>query len=403
MRQALNLTVIVAALGYFVDMYDITLFGVVRGPSLVALGITDPKEALDAGIWLYNIGLIGMVLGGILWGIMADKKGRLSVMFASILIYSVGNILNAFVTNVDQYALCRFFVGFGLAGELGAAITLVSESLPINLRGIGTTIVATLGLMGAATASYVGQHMDWKTNYIVGGVMGLCLLFTRFKVSESGMFHKSQSSRTRGDLKLLLKPERFIKYVKCVLLGTPLYFMTGILMTFSPEITKGLNLVGDPVVAGQSLLYGTIGLTIGDLGSGLLSQYLKSRKKAVLASLLLSMIGIVLYVKFSSGMTAQFIYNVCFLLGLAGGYWAVLVTISAEQFGTNIRGTVATTIPNFVRGSAVLLTLSFKHLKQYVDVPSAALIIGGTCLFLAFYALYTLKETFHSDLDFEEV
>lgn len=398
----MNLIVWVAALGYFVDMYDITLFGVVRTNSLAALGISDPAKTLEAGIYLYNMQAAGMIIGGLLWGILADKKGRLTVLFGSILLYSIGNLLNAFVTTVDQYALCRFITGVGLAGELGAAITLVSESLPKEKRGYGTTIVATLGLFGAVCASFIGQKLPWTTNYIVGGLMGLVLLFTRFQVSESDIFKRAmEKSSNQGNLMLLFQKGLWKRYIRCIMLGTPVYFMTGIMFTFSPELTSGLNIQGDPVKAGQALLYGTIGLTVGDLLSGLLSQHLKSRKKSVVISLSLATIGILVYL-LVPGLTAQGIYNLCFLLGIAGGYWAVLVTMSAEQFGTNIRGTVATSVPNFVRGSAILITLSFNTLKSILGIQNSALLIGAISLGLAFLSLLLMEETYAKDLNYNE-
>lgn len=399
----MNLLVWVAALGYFVDMYDITLFGVVRTSSLAGLGLTDPNATLKAGILLYNMQAFGMVVGGILWGVMADKKGRLSVLFGSILLYSIGNILNAFVTTVDQYALCRFVTGLGLAGELGAAITLVSETLPKEKRGIGTTIVATMGLFGAVCASFVGQKLSWQTNYIVGGVMGLLLLLTRFQVSESELFQKAMQKKDSSQLQLraLFSRDRCWRYLRCVLLGTPVYFMTGIMFTFSPELTAGLGIQGDPVKAGQALLYGTIGLTLGDLLSGLLSQILKSRKKSVMTSLSLAALGVLVYL-LVPGLTADAIYVLCFILGIAGGYWAVLVTMSAEQFGTNIRGTVATSVPNFIRGTAILMTLSFNTFKNIFGIQTSALILAAVSIGLAFVSLLLMEETFSKDLNYIE-
>ena len=278
--QAINLTVIVAGLGYFVDMFDITLLGVIRVASLKDLGITDPKALLDAGVLLYNMQAIGMLIGGILWGILADKKGRLSVLFGSILLYSLGNIANAFAWDVNSYAFFRFITGVGLAGELGAAITIVAESLPTPLRGIGTTIVATLGLTGSMAAAFFGQKLHWQMAFLVGGIMGVALLITRLKMKESFMFHRLEGSNiSRGNLLMLLSPHRLKKFMFCIFVGSPIYFITGILMTFSPEITKALGVEGE-VTAGNALLWGSVGLAIGDLASGLLSQFLKSRKKA---------------------------------------------------------------------------------------------------------------------------
>ncbi len=400
--SAINLTVLVAGLGYFVDMFDITLFGVVRVLSLKDLGITDSQELLKAGVQLYNSQMIGMMVGGLVWGVWADKRGRLSVMFGSIILYSLGNIANAYVWDVNSYTICRFITGVGLAGELGAAITLVAESLPKETRGYGTTIVATLGLLGSVTAAFVGQHISWHGAYILGGVMGLLLLVTRFKVFESGMFEKSQSKTVeRGNLMMLLKKGRFLKYIKCILIGIPIYFITGVLFTFAPELTQSLEVHGT-VSAGNTLLYGSIGLACGDFISGLLSQFLKSRNKAIIFCLFSAFVLILVYLN-ARGLTPEGIYLICFLLGSLAGYWAVLVTVAAEQFGTNIRGTVATTVPNFVRGSAAAVVSLFAYLKtDYVSADRAALIVGIVFFVLALASVWTLNETYGKDLDYIE-
>lgn len=395
-----NLTVWVAALGYFVDMFDITLFGVVRVSSLKAIGITTDSEILSNGIFLYNMQMVGMMIGGLIWGLLADKKGRLSVLFGSILLYSLGNISNAFVTSVEAYAFCRFITGLGLAGELGAAIAIVVESLPQEDRGWGTTMVATLGLMGSLTAALVGQKMPWNYAYILGGIMGLGLLATRFKMRESGMFEKAKANTT-GILKSLLTKEKFFKYIACIFVGVPIYFMTGILFTFAPEIAKSIGVIGD-ISAGNALLYGSMGLTIGDLLSGLLSQILKSRKKALLIFIVSALVLSLVYILLGSHLEAQGLYWLCFGIGTCAGYWAVLITTSAEQFGTNIRGTVSTTVPNFVRGAAVFITLGFAFFKSYYSAPTAALILAGICFTLSLGSLYFLKETFYADLDYVE-
>lgn len=399
-KSVLTLPVLVAGLGYFVDMFDLTLFGVVRVQSLQAMGLSAGPELLAAGVKLYNLQMIGMMFGGLLWGIMGDKKGRLSVLFGSIFLYSIGNIANAFVTNLDQYAICRFITGFGLAGELGAAVTLVAEQLPKEKRGLGTTFVATLGLSGAVVASFVGMHLHWKTAYILGGSLGLLLLLTRFQILETSLFEKMERSKVkRGALSLLLLPKRFKVYLACILVGAPIYFATGILMTFSPELTAGMGIEG--VIAPLTLLYGTIGLTIGDLLSGLLSQWLKRRKLALGLCLLGAGLSSLAYL-FLPGLTASGVYTCAFFIGLFLGYWAVLITISAEQFGTNIRATVATSVPNFVRGTAVLITTGFLFAKGSLSSQLAALSVGAVVFFLAGASLLLLKETFYQDLDFVE-
>jgi MFS family permease len=399
LRSVLNLTVLVAGLGYFVDLFDIALFGVVRVASLRDLGLTD-AEITNEGAFIYNCQMVGMMVGGLIWGVLADKRGRLSVMFGSILLYSFANIANAFVWDVTSYAACRFLGGVGLAGELGAAITLVAESLPKEKRGLGTTLVAALGMLGAVAASFLGQRMEWKTAYLTGGAMGLALLFTRFKVSESELFAKKSPSSSANPLLLLVQGGRLPRYIWCVLMGVPIYFTTGVLFTFAPELTKGLNVQGT-VTAGNAIMYGTIGLTLGDLLAGVVSQWLKSRKHAVALNLIVGF-ALVLVYRFGLGLTSTAIYVLSFLIGITVGYWAVLVTMAAEQFGTNIRGTVATTVPNFVRGSAALVVFGFKELKDHISVANAALTCGVICFGLALLALTRMEETFHRDLDFEE-
>ncbi|HEX8701574.1 MAG TPA: MFS transporter [Myxococcaceae bacterium] len=399
LRSVLNLTVVVAGLGYFVDLFDIALFGVVRTASLKDLGLTNPGDILNSGIFIYNCQMVGMMVGGLGWGVLADKRGRLSVMFGSILLYSFANIANAFVWDVQSYALCRFLGGLGLAGELGAAITLVAESLPKEKRGLGTAVVAMLGMLGIVTAAIAGQALHWKTAYLLGGVMGLVLLFARFKVAESTLYAKRRDPSLVKP-SLLLRGGRFSKYICCILVGVPNFFTTGVLFTFSPELAAGLNVQG-PVIAGIVILFGSIGLAVGDLLAGTLSQVMKSRKRAVGLHLCVALALMLVYF-FAPGLSNKLFYGLCFLLGVSVGYWAVLITVAAEQFGTNIRGTVATTVPNFVRGSAALATSGFAYLKGQMSVPHAGLTVGVVCFALALLSLLRLDETFHRDLDYDE-
>lgn len=394
-------TVIISALGYFVDMFDITLFGVVRVGSMQALGITSIEEMISVGVKLYNWQMGGMLLGGIFWGILGDKKGRHTVLYASILMYSLANILNAFVTEVWQYEALRFLAGVGLAGELGAAVTLVAESLNKEDRGLATTLIATLGMTGSLCAALVGKYFAWNTAYFIGGVLGLLLLVARFKSFDSEMFKKLKYSKVkRGNIKLLFAPKRAVLYMSAVLVGVPIYFITAILMTLAPEVTSELSLK-TPVTAADALIYGSIGLAVGDLASGLLSQWLRSRKKAIGFSLITALALMLIYMN-AHGATDTFIYLLCFLLGTCAGYWAVLVTTAAEQFGTDIRSTVATTVPNFVRGSGMIIATSFLFVKPHYTVVQSVLLIGGIVFALAFVALFLMKETFGRDLDFLE-
>jgi len=400
LKQLFSIPVIVAALGYFVDIYDLLLFSIVRIPSLRSMGVAD-SEMLVQGEYLIRSQMIGLLLGGILWGIMGDKRGRLSVLFGSILLYSLANIANGFVTTVDQYALLRFIAGIGLAGELGAGITLVSESLPTKLRGYGTTLVATVGLMGAVLANYVAKTFDWQMAYFIGGGLGLILLVTRISVFESGIFLKvKEQGVERGNFfQLFNQWDRFKKFAGCILIGLPIWYVIGILITFSPEFAKAMSITG--VVAGDAVMYSYIGLAAGDLLSGFASQAVRSRKKTVFAFILLTLIFIITYLYWPFQTSSGF-YIGCFFLGFGVGYWALFVTIAAEQFGTNLRSTVATTVPNFIRGSVVPLTFMFGYLREHLNILQAALIVGVFTIMIAFWALRLIDETFSRDLNYVE-
>lgn len=401
LRQVLTLPVIVIAMGYFVDIYDLILFGVVRVQSLTELGLD--KEAIT--IWgsiILNAQMFGMLIGGIIWGMLGDKKGRLSVLFASIILYSVANFLNAFVSNVEQYAILRFIAGIGLAGELGAGVTLVAEILPKEKRGYGIMIIASFGVLGVVAANLVTEIFDWRNAYIIGGVLGFMLLILRLGVKESMMFKQHEHDNIkRGDfLGLFKNKELFGKYIKAIVIGMPLWYVVGVLVMFSPEFAKALN-ISEKITAGQALMYCYIGLSVGDLASGYLSQQLQSRKKAYAIFMTISIASIVYYFSLSDADASSF-YLAVFLLGVFCGYWALFITMAAEQFGTNVRATVATTVPNFVRGSVIPITSSFIFLKDSFGVLWSAAIVGCIVFTISFLALYMTRETFHEDLDYIE-
>lgn len=405
MRQKTQVTatIITAALGYFVDIYDLILFNVVRQSSLLAIGVP-ADQLLATGVLLLNMQMGGMLVGGIIWGILGDKRGRVSVLFGSIFLYSLANFLNAFVSTVPAYASLRFIAGVGLAGELGAAITLVSEIMSKEKRGYGTTIVAAFGICGAVLAALIAGKFDWKIAYIVGGVMGFALLILRWGIYESGMYDQIKSKDVgRGDPFLLFKNrERLWRYINCILIGIPIWYAIGILVAFSPEFALAMN-VTEKIQAGTSIMYCYIGLAIGDLASGFLSQIFRSRKKIVFCFLFLTAVTALTYLflgRLKSNVTARDIYWLCGILGFATGYWAVFVTVASEQFGTNIRATVTTTVPNFVRGSVVPVSSSFKFLAAHIGVVQSGVIVGSIVLLIAFAGLWGLKETFGKDLDY---
>ncbi len=396
------LSVIVASLGYFVDIYDLLLFSIVRIKSLKSLGIEDPQQLKEIGLALLSWQMWGMLIGGIIWGVYGDKKGRLSVLFGSIIVYSIANIANGMVHDVTTYKILRFVAGFGLAGELGAGITLVSELMTKEKRGYGTTIIASIGILGAVLAYFVSKTWDWRIAYYVGGALGLSLLVLRISLFESGMFSElGKKEVSKGNfIKLITNSQLLPKYIGCILVGFPTWFVVGILVTLSPEFGKYLH-ISEPVEVGKSVMWCYIGLSLGDLASGMISQFLKSRKKALLIFHLLSAITILLFLN-SYGNTLNLFYTKITFLGFGVGYWAVFVANASEQFGTNIRATVATTVPNFARGSLPLITFLFSYFEKSNGLVNASYFLAAITITIALIAWFFMAETFGKNLDYVE-
>ncbi|MFL9484758.1 MFS transporter [Chitinophagaceae bacterium LWZ2-11] len=402
----LSIAVIVGALGYFVDIYDLLLFSIIRVPSLRSLGL-DEKAIADKGLLIINIQMLGLLLGGIFWGVLGDRKGRMKVLFASIILYSLSNIANGFVQNVNQYALIRFITGFGLAGELGASITLVSELLPKEKRGIGTSLVAGIGLTGAVLAFFLKETFasnpnGWRICYFIGGGLGCLLLFLRVGVLESGMFKNVHESETKkGNFFMLFTSwERLSKYLFAILIGLPTWYVIGILISFSDKFGKEMNIKGaiDP---GKAVMFAYAAISIGDIAVGFVSQWFKSRKKAVFLFYLITGASIIWYFNLQ-GQTANTLYAAAAVLGFGTGFWAIFVTMAAEQFGTNIRATVATTVPNMVRGSLNLVSLLFTSMIASQGYLKSGWITGIVVMSIAVISLYFTKETYGKDLDYIE-
>jgi MFS family permease len=402
-QHLLSLPVIVAALGYFVDIYDLLLFGIVRIPSLKSLGLSD--EAISStGTAILNWQMTGLLIGGILWGILGDKKGRLSVLFGSIVTYSLANIACGFVQDADTYKILRLIAGIGLAGELGAGITLVSEILPKKLRAIGTSLVAGIGLMGAIVAYFTVELFDWRIAYFIGGGLGISLLLLRIGVFESGVFKSIQHEKgiEKGNFfSFFNNSNRFARYMKCIAIGLPTWFVIGILATFSNEFGKALGIV-EAIKPGLAIMWCYVGLAAGDLFSGFFSHWLASRKKAVLFMMLFTIVFCGIYL-FGGVKTSNTLYLLFLAMGFGIGYWAMFVTIGAEQFGTNLRATAATTIPNMVRGTVVGMTALFGYLKPTWETIYAGTAVGVICFFLGLLAILTIEESHDRDLDFLEV
>jgi MFS family permease len=401
-----SLPVIVAALGYFVDIYDLLLFTIVKKTSMLGVGSTEATLLVDS-TRVINWQMTGLLLGGIIWGVLADKNGRLSVLFGSIILYSTANFATGFVTTVDQYAWARFIGGLGLAGELGAGITLVSELLPKNKRGVGTSLVAGIGLFGAVAAYYTYQYtQDWRLCYKIGGVLGICLLLLRVKVAESGMFATAKASEVvKGNFFMLINNgKRFKKYFVAILIGLPTWYVIGILLNQSDRFGKAM-FNSTTIDSGRAIMFGYVGIAIGDILIGLVSQYFKSRKKALLLFYGLTMLGLLFYYSnYNNSDTTM--YLVAGWLGFSTGFWAIFVTMGAEQFGTNLRATAATTIPNMVRGALPLMNMLFLDLFQkswHWSIVYSGIITGIIVMCVAFTAYAFTEETFHKDLDYMEL
>lgn len=401
LSHLLSLPVIVSALGYFVDVYDLIVFNIVRVPSLKGLGL-NPEEVSVLGSQIYNWQQAGLLIGGIVWGILADKKGRLSVLFGSIIMYSVANICCGFVQSPTIYAFLRFVAGVGLAGELGAGLTLVSEILPKHLRGYGSSIVASVGLLGAVVAFLTNSWFDWRTTYFVGGGLGLALLALRVRLYESGMFEQTKIQRIqRGSMWAFFSDAgRFWKYMRCIGVGVPTYFVIGILATFSNEFGKALG-IAEEIVSGRCVMYVFVGTVVGDMFSGVLSQWLKSRKMAIGIMTTMTLVGVLFYL-YGGISDVQMFYVTCAYLGFSIGYIAMFLTVTAENFGTNLRATATSTVANFVRATTLLTLPLYQYLKPSFGVISAGGIVALLCFVIAYASLFWMEETFHKDLDYVE-
>lgn len=401
-KSLFSIPVLVAALGYFVDIYDLLLFGIIRKASLRSLGLSE-EMVLTSGEFIISVQMVGLLLGGILWGVMGDKKGRLSVLFGSIVLYSLANIANGMVQTVNQYALLRFIAGIGLAGELGAGITLVSELLPKEKRGLGTSMVAGFGLTGAVIAYFISKEFDWRICYYIGGAMGLVLLVLRISVFESGMFTQvKEMNVSRGNFFMFFTSrERFLKYARSILIGLPTWFVIGVLVTFSDQFGKHMG-IPEAIDPGRAIMFAYVGISVGDIAIGFVSQALKSRKKSLFIFYVLTMIFMVMFFM-QKNTSATTMYLLCCGLGFSTGFWAIFVTMAAEQFGTNLRATAATTVPNMVRGALPLIIILFKWLREATDFITGGVITAVIIMIIAWIAAYFSNETFSKDLRYVEV
>ncbi|MCO6460773.1 MAG: MFS transporter [Saprospiraceae bacterium] len=400
-RRSVVFIVLVASLGYFVDIYDLVIFSIVRIPSFTDIGISS-EDMRTGGEYVLNMQMAGLLIGGIVWGVIGDKFGRIKVLFGSILLYSIANIANAYVYDLHTYAIIRFIAGLGLAGELGAGVTLVSESMDKRKRGYGTMLIAGIGVLGAIAAFYIAEHFAWRNAYIAGGVMGLMLLGLRMGTFESGMFHRTVNEKvSRGKIGMLFNDkERFRRYMYCLLIGLPIWFVVGIFVTQAPEFGRALN-APEELSAASGILFTYLGISLGDIFAGLLAQMIKSRRLVVFIFQIGILISSFWYLS-SQGLTRDEFKWICFFLGLGVGYWATFVTIASEQFGINLRSTVTTTAPNFVRGALIPSTLLFEFFVRKSDIITAGYIMIFLLSMIAIFALSRLKESFDKDLNYFE-
>jgi MFS family permease len=403
-HRLLNIVVIVASLGYFVDIYDLILFGIVKNPSLTDLGLTDPAELFNTGNFILSMQMAGMLIGGIVWGVLGDKKGRLSILFMTILLYSLANIANGFITSIEQYAWLRFVAGFGLSGELGIGVTLVSEVMSREKRGLGASIVSGIGIAGAVFAFLVAERFSWRMAYFTGGGLGLLLLFLRVAVYESGMYEKTRSQAvSKGNfIALFTSKKRFKKFLFCTLLALPTWYTVSVLAINAPSFAQDALRISGTIKGSTSVMMHYIGASAGSFLFGYLSMYLRSRKKAILIAT--SGIAVLTALYFSLfGASPALFYTVLLLLGIPmGGLWAIFIAAASEQFGTNIRATVTTTAPNFVRGATILITFMLSALTPCVGLWSSGVIVGVVFIGIALWSVFMTEETYGKELDYTE-
>ncbi len=393
------LSIILVSLGYFVDIYDLLLFTIVKEQSLRDIGVPQ-NNLLKEGQFLLQLQMLGTLFGGIFWGIMGDKRGRLWVLFVSIIIYSFATFANGFVSQIWHYQLLRFLAGVGLAGELGVGVALICEIMSKKNRGFGTLIVATVGFWGAIAAYLVNQEHGWRTSYFIGGALGLGLVILRVAVMESAMFEEtllSKKVKMGSFLMLFEDQQKSSKYLKCILIGVPTWFVIGILVNLAPQFTQQFGMKNAPQDAGLAIVFCYAGMSIGNFLCGILSEFLKSRRKALIIFHIFLTLAVLFYLN-SGNMSLPLFYFKIFLMGIGIGFWIVFVSVAAEQFGTNIRATVTVTATNFVRAALWIFTWATFSLGS--NLLKNAFYVAIISLLIAIVSAYLLPETYDKSLDY---
>jgi putative MFS transporter len=396
----MTLPVLVAALGYFIDVYDIWIFGANRVASLTDIGVA-PEDMLDTGVLLLNLQMAGLFLGGLFFGVLGDKYGRTKMMFVSILTYSMATLLNGLVHSVEAYAVFRFVAGFGLAGELGLAVTLISESLPKEKRGYGTGIIVGFGVFGALAAALLAHIVPWRVSFIIGGLAGLALLIFRIKVHESTLFEGAKNAAARGSMRLIINNrQRFLKFMYCVFMVLPIWFASAVLVTFGPELISAQY--GYAIAAASLMVWFNLFLALSDFASAWISQWVRSRKKVLFCFILLGFVMTAALLLSPVPLTLPVIIALYIGVAIGGGCWVLGITTAAESFGTNLRATVTTMVPNFSRAATIPMTLGLAALKEHMSLGHATMVIGAVIFALALLGSLLIPETHSKNLDYVE-
>lgn len=393
------LTVLVVALGYYVDAYDLLVMSAVRKPSLLSLGVPE-SETLNIGLSLLNYQLVGLMIGGVMWGVIADKYGRKKALFGSILIYSFANIANGYINSVNMYYWLRIIAGFGLAGELGVGISLITENVAKERRTISTAIVSFFGMLGASTGGWFGSIFEWQNCFLIGGFAGLLLLLLRLKVEESVMFNEIKDKNvSKGNIWMIIKnPKTLLTYFFCTLAGAASILFIGVFIQSTPELGKLFNL---NITAGIALIWYYLGASVSEIIAGLLSKLLKERKAPIYIFYAISLLAITNFCV-NVPNSPYFFYLNCLFLGFGLGWWSQLITLSAELFGINVRATAATSIPTFARAWNIPFSNIFKQNIPNLGIVNSAFGIGVIVVSLAIISITMVKETFENDANFIE-
>ncbi len=400
---------LVTSLGNFVDYGDMFMASLVRNDAIVALGIAQTKEAvLAVGLNLESFQAVGFLLGCFTWGIFADKKGRLQVLYISTLVYSLANILNGLLSPEWShvyywYGGCRLFSGWGLSAEFSVAITLIVEYFSVKKRIIGTMLMTGLGFLGVFLVSWLKfyTHILWNEFFIWGGVAGLVLLVFRFAAQESFMFLNQQTAAIKkGSLMTLLKQKKYSRqFFLTVWLVLPI-FLVQLILKFSPNISQQINseIISIALVL---LIYDAFSIFSDILGC-YISYLFNNRMRVLKFYLILIFLALLGFAIWPPLTTFSWYWVYVPILGLANGYWGLWGTMIAELFGINVRATATTFIVNLSRSFVLILSITFKDLDLRYGFSISVIVLTLVTCGLAFWSVFKIPETAHKNLEYVE-